>query len=143
MRELLKSIYYHKWFPRFFYTKPDGGANSGVTGYFFLEWKPLFSVGILHFRKGTREAFHNHAFNAVSFWLKGSVTEVRHSSQLTQNKYFSAGFRPKFTPRSNCHKIIAHEDTYCLTLRGPWLDYWYEIRNGERVTLTHGRKIVS
>jgi quercetin dioxygenase-like cupin family protein len=71
-----KTLYHHKWFPRFFYKKPDGGKESGVTGYFLIEWKPLFSIGLLHFKRGSREAFHSHAFNAVTFWLKGEVTEV-------------------------------------------------------------------
>jgi hypothetical protein len=57
------------WIPKFFYTKPDGGKDSGVTGYFLIEWKPIFSIGILHFKEGTREAYHNHAFNALTWWL--------------------------------------------------------------------------
>lgn len=139
MKNLLKSIYYHKWFPRFFYKKPDGGIDSGVTGYFLIEWKILFSIGILHFKKGTREAFHNHAFNALTFWLKGRVTELKYPIGRAE---FSAGLKPKFTPRSNCHKIIAHDDVYALTLRGPWVDYWFEVKNGKYITLTHGRKVV-
>jgi len=42
---------------------------------FLIEWKILFSIGILHFQEGSREAFHNHAFNAITFWLSGDVTE--------------------------------------------------------------------
>lgn len=135
-----KAIYHHKWFPRIFYKKPDGGQESGVTGYFLIEWKSLFSIGILHFKKGSREAFHSHAFNALTFWLKGKVTEVK-PDNAQQN--FSSGLRPKFTPRSNVHKVVAHEDTYALTFRGPWLDYWFELKNNEQVFLTHGRKRIN
>lgn len=137
----MNKIYHHKWFPRFFYTKPDGGLESGVTGYFLVEWKPFFSIGLLHFKKGSREAFHSHAFNAVTFWLKGSVTEVKWPT--LSGRAFSAGLKPKYTPRENFHKVVAHDDTYALTLRGPWLDYWYEFKQGKRFTLTHGRKVVN
>lgn len=137
---LLKKLYYSKWFPRFFYVKPDGGLDSGVTGYFLIEWKLFFSIGILHFRNGTREAFHSHAFNAITFWLKGRVTEIKYNGA---SKDFSAGFKPKYTPRTNWHKIHAHEDVYALTFRGPWVDVWYEFKNGKTVTLTHGRKVVN
>ncbi len=136
-----KSIYNHKWFPRLFYTKPDGGKESGVTGYFLIEWKPIFSLGVLHFKKGSREAFHSHAFNAVTFWLKGSVTEVKHPTDVCRN--FTASLKPKFTSRDNFHKVIAHTDTYALTFRGPWMDYWYEFKQGSYLTLTHGRKVLS
>ncbi len=71
----MKKIYNSKWFPRLLYNKPDGGKDSGVTAYFLIEWKILFSIGILHFQEGSREAFHNHAFNAITFWLSGDVTE--------------------------------------------------------------------
>ena len=125
-----------KYFPRIFYVKPDGGKDSGVTGYFLIEWKILFSIAILKFKAGSREAYHNHAFNALTWWLKGSVTEQKHTGEC---KGFRPSFRPKFTPRDNCHKIIAHKTSYALTFRGPWLDYWYEIKNGCRTYLTHGR----
>jgi hypothetical protein len=135
---VIKNIYYSKWFPRLFYTKMDGGNDSGVTGYFLIEWKLLFSIGFLHFKRGSREAFHSHAFNAVTFWLKGSVTEIKHPTGI--EKDFSASFRPKYTPKSNFHKIYAHTDSFALTFRGPWLDYWYEFKNKKYRTLTHGRK---
>ena len=53
----------------------DGGPNSGVTGYWLIEWKLGFSIVILRFSKGSREAFHTHAFNALTWWVKGSVEE--------------------------------------------------------------------
>lgn len=51
----------------------DGGINSGVKGLFLIEIKPVFSIVLLRFRKGTREAYHSHAFNAVTWFLKGTV----------------------------------------------------------------------
>lgn len=136
----MKTIYNSKYFPRIFYKKFDGGQESGVTGYFLIEWKILFSIGLLHFKKGSREAFHSHAFQALTFWLKGNVTEVKYNGVESN---FSASLRPKYTPRENVHKVIAHEDTYALTFRGPWLDYWYEFKGGKQTILTHGRTVIN
>lgn len=133
----ISKIYNSKWFPRFFYKKPDGGIKSGVTGYFLIEWKVLFSIGILHFKEGSREAYHNHAFNAVTWWLRGSVTERKLNGEV---KDFSASLKPKITLRDNFHKVIAHVNTYALTFRGSWKDTWNESIEGELITLTHGRK---
>lgn len=137
---MLKRIYNSKWFPRLFYVKPDGGENSGVTAYFLIEWKMFFSIGILHFKIGTREAYHSHAFNALTWWLKGRVTEIKLNGQ---EKDYRASLIPKYTSRENTHKVKSHKDTWALTLRGPWVDRWLEVRNGTWITLTHGRKIIA
>jgi quercetin dioxygenase-like cupin family protein len=114
---------------------PDGGKHSGVTGYFLIEWKRAFSVVLLHFEKGTREAFHEHAFNAVTLWLKG---RVREHHLWGETKEFSAGHM-KYTRRETFHKVEALEDTWAISVRGPWVDRWREWRDGRYVTLTHGR----
>lgn len=133
----MKKIYNSKWFPRLFYKKPDGGNNSGVTAYFLIEWKILFSIGILHFKEGTREAYHNHAFNALTWWIKGKVTEIKIDKS---EKDFKPSLIPKYTSKDNFHKVKAHENTIAITLRGPWNDTWKEYRKNKYVTLTHGRK---
>lgn len=126
---------------------PDGGKASGVTGFFLIEWKTLFSLVLLHFEKGTREAFHEHAFNAITLWLKGRVREHilivpdQGSSAQVTIRDFRAG-QMKLTPRSCFHKIEALESTWALSVRGPWVDRWREWRRGKLVTLTHGRKEV-
>lgn len=125
----------------------DGGKGSGVTGYFLIEWKRAFSIVLLHFAKGTREAFHEHAFNAWTLWLKGRVREHYlvtscHAGPVVDYREFSAG-QLKFTPRSCFHKIEALEPTWALSIRGPWVDRWREWRQGKLVTLTHGRKVVA
>lgn len=133
-------IYYHKWFPRLFFKKFDGGENSGVTGYLLIEWKKVFSIGLLHFKKGSREAYHSHAFNALTWWLKGSVIEIHLSGE---NKKFKPSLRPKYTKRNCFHRVVADRDTWALTFRGPWEDTWNEFRPAEgHVTLTHGRKLL-
>lgn len=133
---------------RFFQKASDGGKDSGVTGLFFVEIKPLFSVVLLHFSKGTREAFHSHAFNAVTWWLSGQVEEHRivdsnHPENVTVTP-FGPSFRPKFTSRDNHHKVFAVRETWALSFRGPWVDTWREYLPSLRkfVTLTHGRRIV-
>ena len=130
-------MYHSKWFPRLFYTKPDGGKDSGVTAYFLIEWKILFSIGILHFKHGARENFHSHAFNACTWFIKGHVTENMLSGE---HKDFYPSFLPKITLRSCFHRVFSHSDTFALTFRGPWSDTWSESRPSGLVTLTHGRK---
>lgn len=120
-----------------FYTKPDGGKNSGVTGYFLIEWKKLFSVGLLRFNEGSREAYHSHAFNALTWWLSGKVTEQK--LNVINEKEYSPSIIPKYTTRDNFHRVKAHKKTFALTFRGPWSDTWKESRQGKMVTLTHGR----
>ena len=122
----------------------DGGPESPVIGYFLVEIKSLFSVVLLHFG-GTREAYHSHAFNALTLWLKGSVIEVTCSAEGRQiSQEWKAG-QVKHTPRSLMHKILPITDAWAISLRGPWAKTWQEYRPAENrfVTLTHGRKIVA
>lgn len=146
----MKKIYNSKWFPRIFYTKPDGGKDSGVTAFFLIEWKILFSIGILCFKEGSREAYYSHAFNALTWWLKGEVTEAKLNASFNGKnelemqceditKDYKPSFIPKFTSRVNFHKVIAHKDTYALTIRGPWHNWWMEFKNNRLIRLTHGR----
>jgi hypothetical protein len=121
---------------------PDGGKNSGVTGFFLVEMKSLFSIVLLRFNKGSREAFHEHAFNAVTIWLKGRVIEHElHNTVRSFPREFKGG-QIKFTRRNCFHKIEALEPTWALSFRGPWVDRWREKRGDKLVTLTHGRKVV-
>jgi len=125
----------------FSYAK-DGGNNSNVDGFWLIEIKSLFSIVILKFNRGSREAFHSHAFNALTWWLKGRVTE----HHLTEkSKEWHPSFLPKFTPRNCFHKVFANEDTYAISFRGPWQDKWQEYHPKEKkfITLTHGRKVVN
>lgn len=119
---------------------PDGGAGSGVDGYFLVEIKPAFSVVLLRFSPGTREAFHSHAFNALTIWLRGSVLEHDVDPDVMP-KRFCAG-RIKFTPRARFHKVEALATTWALSFRGPWVDRWLEKRGDRIVQLTHGRVLV-
>ena len=115
---------------------PDGGKDSGVTAYFLIEWKDVFSIALLRFNQGSREAYHTHAFNAITWWIKGSIVE-EHMEEDT--KVYFPSFKPKYTPRTCFHKVIAVETSWALTFRGPWKKYWYEFKNDKVTKLTHGR----
>lgn len=118
----------------------DGGKDSGVTGYFLIEWKSLFSIVLLRFSAGSREAFHSHAFNALTWWLRGEVEERFPSGAPIQ---WRPSWIPKFTPRDNTHKIYARKTSWALSLRGPWKDTWLEQKAGKEIVLTHGRHVIS
>lgn len=121
----------------------DGGPDSGVTGYWLFEIKPVASVVLLHFSPGSRDAFHSHAFSAVTLWLKGKVEELYfpHNSPLcgVRNKFWKPG-RLKFTPKGRFHKILAKDTgAWAISFRGPWADSWQEFKKNRIVNLTHGR----
>lgn len=128
---------------KLFHKSHDGGEDSGVTGYWLIEIKSLFSIVLLHFSPGSREAFHSHAFNALTWWLKGDVTEEFLSPQWdgsTNPKNWRPSINPKVTLRNCFHKIIAGErGAWALSIRGPWSATWQENKNGQTYTLGHGR----
>lgn len=129
------------YLPSLFKTSHDGGSNSGVTGFWLIEWKPVFSIVVLKFNKGTREAYHSHAFSALTWWLKGKVIE--HHIDGNKN-HWAPSFFPKYTPKKCFHKVEALEDTYALSIRGPWDKTWQEYSQNEHqlVTLGNGREII-
>lgn len=55
--------------------RKDGGPLSKSWGLFIIEIKSAFSVVLLRFENGTREAYHTHAFNATSWVLRGYLVE--------------------------------------------------------------------
>lgn len=130
---------------RFFEVSKDGGSESHVDGFFLIEIKSLFSIALLRFKEGTREAFHSHAFNALTLWLKGTVEERVLGEHGEESHLWAAG-QLKFTPRNLCHKIIGPRgDVWAISFRGPWRRYWREYlpATDEFVTLTNGRQVVA
>lgn len=129
---------------RFMKIMKDGGPLSKVTGCFLVEIKCLFSIVVLRFDDGARDAYHTHAFNAVSWVLKGTLIE----DVLAGDDYeYPASFVPIWTPRDRFHKVISRGTTWAISFRGPWAQTWREYipqnAPGNRfVTLTHGRKVV-
>ena len=118
----------------------DGGVNSGVTGYWLIEWKKGFSICFLQFKPNNRENFHSHAFNAYTWWLNGLVVEKFPDSKA---RAWKPSLKPKYTPRENMHKIELFSDkpVWAFSIRGPWQDTWHELTpEGKKVCLTNGRK---
>lgn len=137
--------------PKFFFKSKDGGPQSNVTGYWLIECKSLFSIVLLRFDKGSREAFHNHAFNAVSWVLKGKLKEIhtfvgsligcRHYLE----NYMSPSLFPISTHKDRMHQVHGVADTtWVLSFRGPWNKTWKEYlpKEDKEVTLSSGRIIV-
>ena len=124
-----------------FKTMKDGGPLSRVWGLFLIEIKSLFSIVFLRFKGGSREAFHTHAFNAVSWVVWGKLTEELITGEVRE---YRPSFKPIYTPRNCFHKVTSTGNTFAVTFRGPWLDQWQEFLPDENkfVFLTHGRNVV-
>lgn len=122
--------------------RPDGGKESGVKCW-GIEIKWLFSIVLLRFEPNDRENYHSHAFNALTFWLKGRVSEkVRETQKCYVVRYFEAG-NIKYTPRTNTHKIHCTKTAWALSFRGPWQKEWTEVApEGRVIKLTKGRKVL-
>lgn len=120
----------------------DGGNKSNVTGFWLIEAKSLFSIVLLRFGKGSRENYHNHAFNAWTFFLKGEVDEEHLDGRVLNWK---PSWKPKYTPRECFHKVFAKTNTYALSFRGPWSKTWkeYDPVKEMELVLKSGRRIIS
>lgn len=119
----------------------DGGPDSVVWGFWLIEIKPLFSIALLCFEDGSREAFHSHAFNCISWVLKGKLREYHlHGG----GNIFQPSIKPILTYRGTFHKVYSFGRTWVFTIRGPWCKTWeeYHPESGEYTTLSSGRKIV-
>lgn len=127
---------------RLFYKGKDGGYESTVTGYWLCEFKRLFSIVLLRFDNGTREAYHSHAFNCISWVLKGALKEEHHSSGHIE--MYSPSLWPVVTRRDTFHQVNSIGTTWVLSFRGPWTKTWNEFIPAakEMVTLSNGRNKV-
>jgi hypothetical protein len=134
---------------RFFSKAKDGGPASPVDAYFLFEIKWLGSVALLKFNKGGRGAFHTHAFNALTWFIKGDIieqtleTEPGAAITAYSSRAYTRSLLPKFTPRTQCHRVFAHKTSWVFTIRGPWAKRWTEVSpQGELTTFESGRKVV-
>jgi len=126
---------------KFLHYGKDGGEYSTVWGFFLIEIKRLFSIVLLKFEDGSRDAYHNHAFNSISWVLKGELFEIPFTGRCHTHK---PGLKPVFTYRDTFHKVVSVGRTWVLSFRGPWAKTWKEYLPSEErnVTLTHGREEV-
>lgn len=122
----------------------DGGKESPVDAYFLFELKGLCSIALLKFNKGTRENFHTHAFDALTWFLSGHLVEERATPHGSILYTYKRSLLPKFTAKSNLHRVRAHKTSWCFTIRGPWENHWTEYNEEKDTTyvLTHHRHIV-
>lgn len=125
---------------KFLQLTKDGGPESPVEGFYIVEIKKLFSIVLLHFRPGVREAYHTHAFNALSWVLKGRFEEQMLNGTV---RVFTPSLKPKKTRRPTFHRVFSAGHTWVLTLRGPWARTWLEYEHGQFTTLTNGRKVLA
>lgn len=119
----------------------DGGKLSTVRGFWLIEIKGLFSIVLLKFNKGSRENYHSHAFNALTFWIKGRAIEYHKDGSV---QTWTPSIIPKYTPRNCFHKIFVEKNTWAISFRGPWNSTWQEHnpKTQQTFNLTHGRKVI-
>ncbi len=126
----------------------DGGPESHVWAYWLFEIKCLGSIVLLRFEDGSRDAFHSHAFNSLSWVLKGKLMEdlgpenrdVGYNGCLL----YKPSLKPVKTYRTTFHKVTSFGRTWVISFRGPWAKTWkeYVSETGEVVVLTNGRQVV-
>lgn len=126
---------------RFFSKTKDGGKDSTVDAYFLFEIKGFISVALLRFNKGSRNNFHSHAFNALTWFIRGDMREVL---LCGQEKKYKRSLLPKITKKECMHKVVAEEVSWCFTVRGKWEDKWQEVdpKTGATITLGNGREVL-
>ena len=101
----------------------DGGKDSVVEGYWLIEWKALFSIVLLKFNNGSREAYHSHAFNCFSWVLKGKLIE---DTMTYEKNVYKPSIWPFGTYRRTFHRVTSISTTWVLSFRGPWSNLWLE-----------------
>ncbi len=126
----------------------DGGPESYVSGFFLIEIKRAFSIVLLRFDDGSREAFHSHAFDAVSWLLRGRLVErvlvtFRGGDPVVEDIGYAPSARPIVTRRARFHQVFSIGESWVLSFRGPWAARWREYIPTSRrfITLTHGRQV--
>lgn len=117
----------------------DGGDESTVFGFWIVELKKLFTIVFLKFEGMSREAFHNHAFNSISWVISGMLIEEMLDGSI---RIHTPSLIPIITTRKDFHKVSSVGNTYVLSFRGKWDDVWHEKINNDYIRLTHGRKIL-
>lgn len=121
----------------------DGGVESKVWCY-GVESKLFGSILLLNFKEGSREAYHSHAFDAISWVLKGKIKEVIAFESDGLINYYKPSVKPIKTYKETFHKVYGlAKNTWILSFRGKWDNEWFEENENGYQTLTHGRNVVS
>lgn len=125
--------------PVFIGKRKDGGPESHVTGW-FIEWKAVATLCLLRFAPGSRDAYHSHAFHAVSWLLRGVLDEFL---VWGAHRCHRPSVVPIITARENMHLVASRGTSWVLSLRGRWEPCWCEQVHGQLVTLGAGRGVVA
>jgi hypothetical protein len=129
---------------RILFKAKDGGPESKVTGYWLIESKRVFSIVLLRFDNGSRESYHSHAFNSISWVLSGSLVEYLVDQCIVIPKRYYRSIFPIHTPKKRFHKVESFGTTWVLSFRGPWDETWKEYIPGVGwLTLGEHRKILN
>jgi hypothetical protein len=119
----------------------DGGPESTVWAHWLFEFKGLGSIVRLRFENGSRDAYHSHAFDCVSWVLSGGLVEDRIAGSNPGVYTYLPSPYPVITRRQHHHKVTSLGRTWVLSFRGPWARTWQEVVPGEAapITLASGR----
>ena len=117
----------------------DGGPESPVDAFFLFEIKRIGSIALLRFNEGGREAYHTHAFNALTWFISGDLVEQDYNGEFHTYK---RSIVPKITSRTKNHRVVANKTSWCFTVRGPWTKTWTEDTETHHTVLTYGRRVV-
>lgn len=146
IRRVISAIARHWRQARFLSVVKDGGPESTVWAHVLFEIKPLASVMLLRFEHGSRDAYHSHAFNCVSWVLSGGglleeTVEIDTDRHTVSTQWHPMSWwLPIITRRTTTHRVYSRGRTWVLTFRGPWAKRWTEIVPGRgAVTLGYGR----
>lgn len=128
---------------KLFHKAKDGGQESNVTGYWLIESKKLFSIVLLRFEGKSRENYHSHAFNAWTWFIKGTMVEC--FPDCVWPRLYKRSLLPKVTKRNHFHKVNSVGVSWALSIRGPWHNKWQEFNpiTNEMITMTHGRIVIN
>lgn len=132
---------------KYLFKSKDGGSESNVTGYWLIESKSLFSVVLLRFDEGSREAYHNHAFTSISWVLSGMLHErvFVDTNSIDKPRMLHPSIKPVLTYKNTMHKVFGMAKySWVISFRGPWNSTWkeYFASSNKFETLTHGRKVL-
>jgi hypothetical protein len=120
----------------------DGGPESRVWCW-GIESKGLGSVLLMRFAEGSREAYHTHAFNAISWVLRGCLQERPLWAAPFEFRHHRAGPVPIVTKRNTFHQVHGMApNTWVLSFRGPWVNLWLELNRWGLQTLTNRRQVL-
>jgi hypothetical protein len=136
----------------------DGGPESTVWAYTLIEIKCLFTIVLLRFENGSRDAYHSRAFDCISWLLSGGLVETRQPECQTSGRCakpnaacdapsvytYLPNWWPIITRRAHHHKVVSVGRSWVLSFRGPWAATWRETdgATGEVSTLRSGREVV-